>query len=109
MAPQLTREQVAHIAGLAELNLSASELDTFTHQLADILAYAAQVQLVDTAGVPAFDAGAGLDARAPGGSTAGATALRSDRPAPSLDRAIALANAPDAASEAGLFRVPKVL
>ncbi len=33
---------------------------------------------------------------------------RIDTPSPSLDRAVVLAEAPDAAREAGLFRVPKV-
>jgi aspartyl-tRNA(Asn)/glutamyl-tRNA(Gln) amidotransferase subunit C len=34
---------------------------------------------------------------------------RDDVPAPSLDREEVLANAPDAAARAGLFKVPKVL
>ena len=97
MASQLTRDDVAHIASLARLDLSAAELDTFARQLADILAYAAVVQQVDTTGAGHPDA-----------ATAGPP-LRPDQPAPGLDRDSALSGAPDAAREAGLFRVPKVL
>jgi Asp-tRNA(Asn)/Glu-tRNA(Gln) amidotransferase C subunit len=34
---------------------------------------------------------------------------RADEPAPSLPRTAALANAPEAALEAGLFKVPRVI
>ena len=47
-----TREQVSAIAALAHLELDASEIELFARQLADILAYAEQVQQVDTTGVP---------------------------------------------------------
>lgn len=100
MASQLTRDEVAHIAGLAQLELSVEELDVFARQLTDILAYAASVQRVDD----------GPAARATAATTTVPSAdLRADTPVPSLDRDAALAAAPEAAGDAGLFRVPKVL
>ena len=98
MAATFSRDQVAAIAALANLELESSELELFARQLTDILAYADEVQQVDTAGVP------------PTASVV--TRHVSDRPddvRPSLDRTEALANAPDAAPEAGLFRVPRVI
>jgi aspartyl-tRNA(Asn)/glutamyl-tRNA(Gln) amidotransferase subunit C len=93
----LTIADVERIAALAHLELSADEKALFTRQLADILAYAEQVQAVDTSGVPA---------------TAHVLAERierGDEPRDSLPRDEALANAPDADREAGLFRVPRVI
>jgi len=97
MPASFTREQVAAIAALANLELDVLELDLFAQQLGDILAYADQVQLVDTTGV------------APTASVAtGHAADRLDEVAPSLDRGEALSNAPDAAVDAGFFKVPRV-
>lgn len=98
MSAPLSHEEVDRIAALANLALTDEERETFARQLADILAYANEVSRVDTTGVP---------------PTAHVlreeTALREDEPRPSLPRADALANAPDAAREAGLFRVPRVI
>lgn len=99
MASQVTRDEVARIAGLAQLDLSAAELDTFARQLTDILTYAAIVQQADTTEV----------ANSTSGSRNFGAPARPDIPVPSLDRDDVLAQAPDAASETGLFRVPKVL
>jgi aspartyl-tRNA(Asn)/glutamyl-tRNA(Gln) amidotransferase subunit C len=93
----LTIADVERIAALAQLELTAEEKALFTRQLADILAYAEQVQEVDTSGVPV---------------TAHVLVERIERdddPRHSLPRDEALANAPDAAREAGLFRVPRVI
>ena len=93
-----TREQVAAIAALAHLELDAAELDLFARQLGDILSAAEEVQRVDTTGVP------------PTASVV--TRHASDRPdavRPSLEADEALANAPDAALDAGLFKVPRVI
>src|SRR5256712_13634825 len=98
MSSGFTREQVAAIAALANLRLEVSELDLFARQLGDILAYANEVQQIDTTGVP------------PTASVV--TRHAADRPdevRPCLDRDEALANAPDAALDAGLFRVPRVI
>ena len=98
MAPALTIADVERIAELAHLELTAEEKILFTRQLADILAYARQVQAVDTSGVPAT-----ADVHA------GQRTEREDEPHDSLSLAYALRNAPDAAPDAGLFRVPRVI
>ena len=98
MSSKLTREEVLRVARLAHLELSDAEVDLFTHQLADILAYASDVQQVETADVPPTSH-----------ALASGPMWREDVPVPSLDRDEVLANAPDARREAGLFRVPKVL
>jgi len=98
MPAVFSRADVEKIAALANLELDAAELDLFARQLADILEYANQVQQIDTAGVP------------PTASVV--TQHESDRPdeeRPCLDREDALANAPDANHDAGLFKVPRVI
>jgi aspartyl-tRNA(Asn)/glutamyl-tRNA(Gln) amidotransferase subunit C len=97
MATSLSRSDVERIAELARLELTGDELDLFTPQLAGILEYVEQIQAVDTAGVPAT-------------SHAVVHAFeRDDVLGDSLPRPAALANAPDAATEAGLFKVPRVI
>ena len=98
MAPALTIADVERIAALAHLELTAEEKVLFTRQLADILAYARQVQAIDTSGVPATSH---VHARQ--------RSEREDEPHDSLPLADALRNAPDAAPEPGLFRVPRVM
>jgi aspartyl-tRNA(Asn)/glutamyl-tRNA(Gln) amidotransferase subunit C len=93
----LTIADVERIAALAHLELTHDEKQLFTKQLADILAYAEQVQAVDTTGVAAT---ARVDAHG---------VERDDDPRPSLEVSDAVANAPDAAPAAGLFRVPRVI
>ena len=93
-----SREQVEAIASLARLELDDSELELFGRQLGEILDYVDQLQRIDTTGVP------------PTASVVSAHAAdRDDVVRPSLDRREALANAPDPAREAGLFRVPRVI
>jgi len=98
MPAGFTRDQIAAIAALAHLELDASEIDLFARQLGDILAYAEIVQQIDTAGVPPT---ASLVSRH--------AADRTDAVRPSLDRDEALGSAPDAALDAGLFKVPRVI
>ena len=98
MPAGFTRDQIAAIAALAHLELDAAEIDLFARQLDDILAYAEVVQQIDTAGV------------LPTASLVSHHAAdRTDEVRPSLDRDEALAAAPDAALDAGFFRVPRVL
>ena len=98
MPTAFTPADVAKIAALANLELDADELDVFARELGEILAYADQVQQIDTTGVP------------PTASVVMRHAAdRADEILPSLDRDAALANAPDAALDAGLFRVPRVI
>jgi aspartyl-tRNA(Asn)/glutamyl-tRNA(Gln) amidotransferase subunit C len=98
MSHTFTREQIESIAALAHLRLDEGEIEQYGRQLAEILSYAEQVQQIDTTAVPPTE---GMLAR--GGTD------RPDVVTPSLDRANALANGPDASVEAGLFRVPRVI
>jgi aspartyl-tRNA(Asn)/glutamyl-tRNA(Gln) amidotransferase subunit C len=98
MATGFSRAQVEAVAALANLELTDSELELFSKQLGDILEYANQVQNIDTTGVPPT---ASVVTRH--------SADRADAIVPSLDRADALANAPDASAQAGLFKVPRVI
>src|SRR5688500_19175295 len=94
----LTIADVERIAALAHLELTDEEKQLFTRQLADILEYAQQVQAIDTTGVPAT-----------AHVHAGQRTERDDAPRPSLPVDEAIANAPDANPDAGLFRVPRVI
>jgi len=98
MPSQLTNEEVARIAELARLELTPDETAMFTRQLTAILDYAARVQEVQT-----------TDLAAPGGREDTSAIWRDDTVIPCLSRDEVLASAPDAATSAGLFRVPKVL
>src|SRR5207249_306307 len=98
MASTLTTSDVLRIAELARLELSDTEVELFSRQITDILGYAEQVQEVDTSGVSPTSHP--LDMHA---------VWREDQMETSLDRGSAMANAPDADREAGLFKVPKVL
>jgi aspartyl-tRNA(Asn)/glutamyl-tRNA(Gln) amidotransferase subunit C len=98
MSSGFTREQVAAVAALANLELDPGELDLFARQLGNILAYAAEVQQIDTAGVP------------PTASVVTRLAAdREDEVCPSLDREAAVGAAPDPALDAGFFKVPRVI
>ena len=93
-----SRADVEAIASLAQLELDDTEIDLFGRQLAEILTYVEQLQRIDTTGVP------------PTASVVSAHAAdRDDVVQPSLDRQDAIANAPDASRQAGLFRVPRVI
>ncbi len=98
MSTQLTIADVERIAALAQLELTDEEKQLFTRQLADILEYAEQVQAIDTSGVEAT-----------AHVNAALRTERDDEPRPCLPVEEAVANAPDAAQEAGLFRVPRVI
>ncbi len=98
MSTTLTVADVERIAALAQLELTDHEKQLFTRQLADILAYAEQVQAIDTSGVAAT-----------AHVNSAQRSEREDTPRPSLSVEDAIANAPDAATDAGLFRVPRVI
>ena len=88
----LSQQDVARIADLARLDLTEQELELFTRQLSDILVYVEQIQSLDTSGV------------APTSHVLNRPVDRADIPADTLPLAEALANAPDAAPESGLFK-----
>ncbi len=92
----LSREEVLHVAELARLSLGPEEVELFTRQLNDILAYVEKLQELDTSGVaplahviPVFNA------------------FREDEVRAGLSLDEALENAP--AREEGNFLVPKVI
>ncbi|HEX2273156.1 MAG TPA: Asp-tRNA(Asn)/Glu-tRNA(Gln) amidotransferase subunit GatC [Acidimicrobiales bacterium] len=96
MGRRISRDDVAHVAGLARLRLTDEELDRFTEQLGAVLDHAADVAALDTSGVPPTAHPLPL-----------ANVLRPDTAVPSLDREEVLAQAP--AAEDGRFRVPRIL
>lgn len=96
--PALSLEEVERIARLAHLELTDAEKALFARQLAEILSYAEQVQQLDTRGVPAT-----------AHVHAALRAEREDTLRPSLAVSEALANAPEPAPDAGLFKVPRVI
>ena len=98
MPARFTRSDVEVVAGLANLDLDERELELFARQLGDILDYANQVQKIDTTGVPPT---ASIVTRH--------QADRADQVQPSIDRAEALANAPDIDPDGRFFRVPRVI
>lgn len=92
----ISRDEVRHIARLANLEFSEAEQERFTRQLSAILDYVAHLDRLDTGGIePTSHAGDE------------AAALRDDAPRPTLSSDEALANAPDPGR--GLFKVPRVL
>ena len=96
MSKRLTREEVAHVALLARLELTDDELDMFTGQLADILGHADDIEALDVSDVKAMAHPLGLR-----------NVFRADEVVPSLDRDEVLSQAP--AAEDGRFRVPQIL
>ena len=96
MPSPLPREEVLRIAELARLELTADEVELFARQLANILEYVEQIRALDTTGVP------------PTAHVMNQPRERADEPISPLPRHEALANAPEAAPQAGLFKVPRV-
>ena len=92
----ISREEVAHVARLARLELSDDELDMFTGQLGAVLEHAADVEALDVADVPPTHHPYDM-----------VDVFRPDEVRPSLDRDEVMAQAPEA--EDGQFRVPPVL
>jgi aspartyl-tRNA(Asn)/glutamyl-tRNA(Gln) amidotransferase subunit C len=93
---QITRDDVAHVARLARLELTDDELGIFTEQLAKVLDHARDVEALDVGDVPPTAHPIPLQ-----------NVLRADVPTKTLDRDAVLAAAPSV--EDGQFRVPPVL
>ncbi len=95
--PEITREQVAHLARLSRLALDDNELDVLAGQLQTILSAVAQItEVTDAADVPATTHAVPVE-----------NVSRPDVVRPSLEQAAVLAGAP--AAEQGRFRVPRIL
>ena len=100
----VTREEVLRVAELANLDLTAEEVPRMQRDLNAILGHIAQLNELDTAGVPAMaQVGEMLGAEV---ERTGAT-LREDAVRPSLDRKSVMATAPE--SDGRFFKVPKVI
>jgi aspartyl-tRNA(Asn)/glutamyl-tRNA(Gln) amidotransferase subunit C len=96
----ITRGDVEKIAELARLELSDDEAELFTEQLSSILAHVEKLNELDTTSVPP------MSHCAPAGGDTEYT-KRDDEVQPGLGQKLAVENAPD--SEAGYFKVPKVI
>ena len=96
MGKRLSRDDVLHVARLARLDLTDDEVNRYTDQLADVLGHAADIEALDTSGVPPTAHPLPLE-----------NVLREDEVTPSLDREEVLGQAP--AAESGRFRVPPIL
>lgn len=94
--PGITREEVAHLARLARIDLTEEEVDHLSPQLDQILQWVGQVGEVAAAEVPPTSHPLPLT-----------NVFREDEVRPSLERDAALAAAP--AEENDRFRVPRIL
>lgn len=92
----ITRDEVAHLAKLSRLALTADELDHFAGQLDVIISAVARVGEVAVAGIPPTTHAAEL-----------VNVFRDDVIVQPLPAQVALAEAPSA--ELGRFRVPRIL
>lgn len=91
----ITREQVLHVAKLAQLGLSEDEVERFSEQLSAILEAVGTIAELDLTDVEPTSHPLDL-----------ANVFGEDDPEPSLSLEEALANAPD--PEGGFFGVPPV-
>ena len=94
--PAISRDEVAHLAALARIDLRPEELDRLARQLDVILDSVATVREVAGDDVPATSHPMPLT-----------NVTRPDEPRPCLPPADALAGAPDSAEHR--FRVPRIL
>lgn len=94
--PNISRDEVAHLAKLARLAVTDDELDVFAGQLDQILDSVAKVSEVAAADVPPTSHAVPLT-----------NVFRQDVVVPGLTQQQALAGAP--ATEEGRFRVPRIL
>lgn len=92
----IDRAEVAHVARLARLDLTADELELFTGQLASVLRHAADVASLQLSDVPPTAHPQPLN-----------NVLRDDQPEPCLPRDEALAGAPEV--EEHRFKVPRIV
>jgi aspartyl-tRNA(Asn)/glutamyl-tRNA(Gln) amidotransferase subunit C len=89
----IDREQVLHVARLARLELSDSEIERMAGELSGILEHVDRISALDLEGVEPTSHVVALE-----------NVLRADEPEASLSRDRALEQAPDPAD--GAFRVP---
>jgi aspartyl-tRNA(Asn)/glutamyl-tRNA(Gln) amidotransferase subunit C len=100
MTAKVTVEEVGRVAKLAHLELTPEETGHMLHDLNAILDYVAELNELDTTGVTPLAQVGDLRYAYQG-------SLRADVPAPSLDRAVVMAQAPE--TDGVFFKVPKVI
>ncbi|AKK10926.1 Asp-tRNA(Asn)/Glu-tRNA(Gln) amidotransferase subunit GatC [Corynebacterium uterequi] len=94
--PEITRDEVAHLAKLSRLALSDEELTHYAEQIDQIVATVSAVQNVDTAGITPMSHPHAIPAQ-----------MREDVVVPRLTAEQALDQAP--ASDEQRFTVPQIL
>jgi aspartyl-tRNA(Asn)/glutamyl-tRNA(Gln) amidotransferase subunit C len=100
----VTKEEVLRVAELANLDLTAEEVPRMQRDLNAILGHIAELNELDTAGVPAMaQVGEMLGTAI---ERTGAS-LRSDEVRPSLERKEVMRSAPE--TDGRFFKVPKVI
>lgn len=92
----ISRDEVAHLAHLARLDVTEDELDRFAQQLDVILQSVQRINEVAAEDIPPTSHAVPLT-----------NVYRDDEPRPSLPRADVLAGAPD--TDLDRFRVPRIL
>jgi aspartyl-tRNA(Asn)/glutamyl-tRNA(Gln) amidotransferase subunit C len=100
----VTIDDVRRVAELANLELTAEEEPRMRRDLNAILGHIAQLNELDTAGVPAT---AQVGEMLGGAVDNVGGSLRADVVRPSLDRAAVMASAPE--TDGRFFKVPKVI
>ncbi|NYF78201.1 Asp-tRNA(Asn)/Glu-tRNA(Gln) amidotransferase subunit GatC [Granulicella arctica] len=105
-AEAVSLEEVRRVAELANLELTVEEEPRMQRDLNAILGHIAELNQLDTEGVPAM---AQVGEMLAGDVQAEATgaALRADMVRPSVDRAAVMASAPE--TDGRFFKVPKVI
>jgi aspartyl-tRNA(Asn)/glutamyl-tRNA(Gln) amidotransferase subunit C len=93
---KISRKDVEHVANLARLELTESDIITFVGQIGDILDHVDSLKKVDTQGVVGTSHAISLT-----------NAFREDEVSEPANREVSLANAPE--SEDGCFVVPKII
>lgn len=94
--PEISREEVAHLAKLSQLALSDAEIAQFSEQIDQIVAVVSKVRSVDTEGVEPMSHPQSIT-----------TAMRPDEARPSLSAEQATDQAPNAQDDQ--FVVPQIL
>lgn len=92
----IKKEEVVHIAKLADLNLSENEIERYTKDMQEILEFANMINSVNTEGMNETIA-----------SNEKSNVFRKDEVVSFNNRDTLLSNAPS--QDDGMFRIPKVL
>lgn len=93
---RISKDDVRHVAALARLQVTETEVESFTTQLEDILEHASAISVIDTEGVEPTSH-----------PIAQVNVFRPDEPHKSLSQEEVLLNAP--AKEESRFKVPQIL